>query len=230
MTPRQLPTTAALPANNLSLWQRALRTWDRASVYAPLLLMLLLALGSYWLVRNTPGTSPAAATSQAKEGVDYFMRRFTIKSYGPDGALQSELVGAEGRHFADTDVLEVDEARLRNVNLAGDVTNATGNRAYSNGDGSEIQLVGNAVVVREGRIDRPAAGPPRPVPRLEFQGEFLHVFVNEERVKSHKPVVLIRGSDRFTGDTFEYNHLSGVADLKGRVKGYLVPRAAAAGL
>ncbi|MHB1250011.1 MAG: LPS export ABC transporter periplasmic protein LptC, partial [Polaromonas sp.] len=65
-------------------------------------------------------------------------------------------------------------------------------------------------------------------PRMEFRGEFLQVFLNEERVKSHKPVLLIRGADQFTGDTFAYDNLDQVADLKGRVRGVLMPGAARA--
>ena len=62
---------------------------------------------------------------------------------------------------------------------------------------------------------------------MEFRGEFLHAFLNDERVKSHKPVLLIRGTDQFVGDTFAYDNLDQVADLKGRVHGILIPRSAA---
>lgn len=197
--------------------------WDRASIYMPLLMMGVLALGTYWLVRNTPDAPSAAAQAEVKHEVDYFLRKFNVKSYDNAGRLKSEIHGLEGRHYPDTDVLEIDQARIRNINPAGDVVNATANRAYSNGDGSEVQLTGNAVVVREARTL--AGEQTRAVPRLEFRGDFLHVFLNEERVKSHKPVVLIRGTDQFSGDSFEYNNLDGVADLKGRVKGVLMPRA-----
>ena len=62
---------------------------------------------------------------------------------------------------------------------------------------------------------------------MEFRCEFLHAFLNDERVKSHKPVLLISGTDKFVGDTFAYDNLDQVADLKGRVHGILVPRSAA---
>lgn len=199
--------------------------WDRASLYVPLLMMGVLALGTYWLVRNTPDAPAAEAVTAVKHEVDYFLRKFNVKSYDNTGRLKSEIHGLEARHYMDTDILEIDQARIRNINPAGDVVNATANRAYSNGDGSEVQLTGNAVVVREARL---ATGEQtRSGPRLEFRGDFLHVFLNEERVKSHKPVVLIRGTDQFSGDSFEYNNLDGVADLKGRVKGVLMPRSAA---
>lgn len=196
--------------------------WDRASIYVPLLMMGVLALGTYWLVRNTPVASAADVANAATHEVDYFLRNFNVKSYDNAGRLESEIRGVEARHYLDTDILEIDQARIRNINPAGDVVNATANRAYSNGDGSEVQLAGDAVVVREARLVSGVQA--RSVPRLEFRGDFLHVFLNEERVKSHKPVVLIRGTDQFSGDSFEYNNLDGIADLKGRVKGVLMPR------
>lgn len=212
-----------------SLWRRALGLWDRVSLYAPLLMMGFLASGTYWLSRNTPNAPTLAATAQAKHEVDYFLRNFTVRSYDAAGVLKSELRGVEGRHYLDTDILEIDNARLHNINPAGEVINATGNRAYSNGDGSEVQLAGDAVVIRESLLETASGDALKTVPRLEFRGDFLHVFLNDERVKSHKPVVLIRGADQFTGDSFEYNNLDGVANLAGRVKGVLHPRAAMKG-
>ena len=201
-------------------WRRALLLWDHVSIYLPLLLMGGLALGTYWLVRNSPVFSAPEAAKEAKHEMDYFMRKFTIKTFDETGRLKSEIYGIEARHYPDTDTLEIDAPRIRSISDAGRLVVSTGKRALSNGDGSEVQLMGDARVVREATKD--AAG--NDLPRMEFQGEFLHAYVNDERVKSHKPVVLIRGSDQFTGDTFAYDNLTGIADLNGRVKGLLVPR------
>ncbi len=202
-------------------WQRVLRAWDRVSIYLPIVLMGALALGTYWLVRNSPVFAAQEAAKVLKHDVDYYMRKFTIKSFDELGSMRSEVKGLEGRHFADTDILEIDQPNIRSISDVGRHVTSTGNRALSNGDGSEVQLFGNARVVREPTLD--ANG--KEIPRMEFRGEFLHAFVNDERVKSHLPVVLSRGSDQFTGDTFAYDNISGIADLKGRVKGVLVPRA-----
>lgn len=201
-------------------WRRALRVWDRISIYLPIVLMGVLALGTYWLVRNSPVFGAQEAAKAVRHDVDYFMRKFTLKSFGENGQLKSEIYGIEGRHYADTDTLEIDQPRVRSISPEGRLVTSTGNRGLSNGDASEVQLVGNARVVREAALD--ASG--ITLPRMEFQGEFLHAYVNEERVKSHKPVVLTRGGDQFTGDTFAYDNMSGIADLKGRVRGLLVPR------
>ena len=202
-------------------WRRVLRAWDRVSIYLPALLMAALALGTYWLVRNTPVFTVQEAPKIAKGEVDYFMRKFTVQSFGETGQLKSEIYGVEGRHYADSDILEIDQPRLSSISDSGQRVISTGNRALSNSDGSEVQLIGNARVVREASSGKDG----KLMPRLEFNGEFLHAFVNEERVNSHLPVVLIRGADRFTGDTFTYDNMTGVAVLKGRVKGQLMPGA-----
>ena len=199
-----------------------LRLWERLSLYLPLLMMALLALGTYWLVRNTP-LAPAAEPARAvTHEVDYFMRRVTVKTFDDTGRLKSELFGTEARHFADTETLEIDQVRMRAVNPQGLLTTATANRALSNDAGNEVQLIGNALVIREPHQQADGTW----LPRLEFRGEFLHVFMDDERVKSHLPVVLTRGQDQFRGDTLAYDNLSQVADLQGRVKGILMPRRA----
>lgn len=208
-----------LPMPDKNGWRKILSLWDRTAMYMPLLMMGSLALGTYWLVRNTPTFSTPEAVREVGHEVNYFMQNFTIKTFDEDGKLKSEIVGTEARHFADTDILEIDQARIHSINIDRQLTTATANRAYSNGDGSEVQLTGNARVVREASQD--AQG--KQAARLEFRGEFLHAFLNEERVQSHLPVLLIRGADQFTGNVFSYDNLDQVAVLTGRVRGVLMP-------
>ena len=205
-------------------WRSALRAWDRVSIYLPIALMGALALSTYWLVRNSPVFATQEAAKVARHDVDYYMRKFTIKSFDELGTMRSEIKGIEGRHYADTDTLEIDQPRIRSISDQGRHVTSTSNRALSNGDGSEVQLFGDARVVREPVVS--VGG--EIMPRLEFSGEFLHAYVNEERVKSHLPVVLTRGTDQFSGDTFAYNNVTGIAELKGRVKGLLHPKAGSA--
>jgi len=221
-TPGKRTDTGVLLAPQKNGWPKLLSLWDRTAMYMPLLLMAALALGTYWLVRNTPTFNAPETVKEVGHEVDYFMQNFTIKSFEEDGKLKSEIQGTEARHFADTDILEIDQARIHSININKQLTTATANRAYSNGDGSEVQLTGNARVVRE--ASRDAQG--KDVPRLEFRGEFLHAFLNEERVQSHLPVLLIRGADQFTGNVFTYNNLEQVAVLTGRVRGVLMPGSA----
>lgn len=201
-------------------WALVRGAWDRLSVYLPIILMGLIALGTYWLARNTPALAVVEPAPPPTHDPDAVMRGFSVKTFDPAGRLKSEVHGSEARHYPDTDTLEIDRPRLRSFNGQGDLTVATAQRALTNADGSEVQLFGDAVVRR---APAPAAsGEPREA--LEFRGEFLHAFLNQERVVSGKPVELQRGADRFTADSLEYDNLNRVLVLNGRVRGVLAPR------
>jgi lipopolysaccharide export system protein LptC len=196
--------------------------WERLTIYLPVMLMALLALGTYWLARTAPAPEAASVEAELRHEPDYFMRGFSVKSFLPGGELKSEIFGTEARHYPDTDTMEVDRARIRSIGPTGLVTTATADRAITNSDNSEVQLIGNAVVVRQAAVDRTG----KAVPRLEFRGEFLHAFLNTERVRSHKPVTLTRGNDQFTANRMDYDNLERQMQLDGRVRGMLMPRAA----
>lgn len=191
-----------------------LRRWSAGiTLYLPILMMGLLALGSGWLASHTPQAIQAAPEQPKRLDPDYYLTRFSVKNFDAQGVLMSEVFGEKAKHFPATDILEIDQARFRSLRGVG-TTMGQGNRAYSNGDGSEVQLVGNAVVVREPGKD--AQG--RVLPRVEFRGEFLHAFLRTEELKSHKPVMVARGADQFTGDAMTYNKIDGIVQLDGRVR------------
>lgn len=193
--------------------------WDRLSIYLPLLLMGVLALGTYWLVRSTPLFEPDAPEQAQRRDPDYLMERFSIKTFDGEGRLKSEVYGEQARHYPHTDTLEIDQVRIRSYNQRGFMTVATARRALANNDATEVQLMGNARVVREATVDRSGTA----LPRVSFSGEFLHAFLNDERIKSHKPVELERGGDRITADSLDYSNFDQVMEMRGRVRGTLLP-------
>jgi lipopolysaccharide export system protein LptC len=203
-----------------SLWRRLRESLDALLLYFPVVLMGLLAMLTYWLVRNTPPPPDEVVRAQARHVPDYFMRDFAVRTFGPDGRFQSEIQGVEIRHYPDTDTLEIDQPRIRRTGPLGQVTVAQAEKGISNADGSEVQLMGAATVVREAfaRIDRAAQ------PRFELRSEFLHFFVETDRVQTHLPVELMRGQDRFTADRLAYDNLDQRVELAGRVRGVLQPR------
>lgn len=203
-----------------STWLLLRRLADQFAIYLPILLMGALAMGSYWLVRNAPVTQATAMDRPVNHEADYFLRKFSIKTFTPQGKLKNELFGGQAKHFADTDTIEVDNVRIHNYNELGRLTTVTSaNRAISNGDNSEVQLYGKAISVREAALD--ANGVMQP--KMEFRGEFLHTFVNEERLKSHLPIVIRRGNSEFTAETLDYSNLDRIINLQGRVKAVLQP-------
>lgn len=189
--------------------------WERVSLYLPVVLMGILALGTYWLVRSTPLLMAPGIPPSVRHEPDYSMRTFSVKTFDEAGRLKSEVVGATAKHYPDTDTLEIEAVRIRSFGESGRLTIATARRAVAKGDGSEVELFGEARVKRDPFVDQ--AG--RELPGDEFRGEFLHAFLKTERVKSHRPVELIRGNDRFTADALDFDNRERVIELRGRVRG-----------
>lgn len=196
-----------------------LALWDRLSLYLPIALMGLVALGTYWLVESTPASRTPIAESAARHEPDYFMKNFSVRTFVEAGRIKSEVFGAAARHYPDTDTLEIDTVRIRAFDERGRLTTATANRALTNRDGSEVQLFGRALIVREAQVGANGLT----TPRIEFKGEFLHAYLKSDRVISNRPVEIRRGKDLFLADTMDYDNERRTMVMQGRVKGTLVP-------
>jgi lipopolysaccharide export system protein LptC len=174
------------------------------TAYLPVVLMALLALGTWWLVQHTPRPDIQGEVAAPRHEPDYTMQGFTMQRFDAGGRLRVQVHGAQMRHYPDTDTLEVDNVTIRALSPAGSVTHASAQRALSNGDASEVQLFGGARVVRD------AIGN---APPIEFDGEFLHAFLATERVRSHLPVLVRQGTSVLRVGAIDYDNLSGTARL-----------------
>ena len=188
------------------------RWFDTASAYLPLLLMALLALGTWWLVKNTPLFEAGREPAPPRHEPDYTMSHFMVQRFAASGAMRVQLEGDLMRHYPDTDTLEIDNPRIRAIGEDGRVTPATARQALANRDGSEVQLSGGAHVVREATAKDQA---------IDFRGEFLHYFQNTERVRSHLPVVVTQGGTEIRADAMNYDNLTRLLDLEGHVRAML---------
>lgn len=180
-----------------------------ASAYLPLLVMGLLAFGTWWLVKSTPVTEGQGADVPLRHEPDYTMQQFTVQRFARDGAMRTQIEGDVARHYPDTDTLEIENPRIRAIAANGRVTIASAARALANGDGSEVQLLIGAHVTREATAREQA---------IDFRSEFLHVFLDTERVRSHLPVTVTQGATEVRAAAMEYDNLARVVDLKGRMR------------
>ena len=204
------PPPALPPGGGLRVRAREL-----LGAYLPLLLMALLALGTWWLVKNTPRPVAGNDGVPLRHDPDYEMHDFAITRFGIDGRASMRIEGTWLRHYPDTDRIEIGSARMQAHAPDGRVTYAHAARALSNGDGSEWQLSGGAHVVAQLR-----SGPP-----LELDSEFLHVFVPAERIRSHLPVTVRQGSDEIRADGgIEVDNLAQQLQLLPPVRASFSPR------
>lgn len=214
------PSQMAVPQAQVASRRGLARWWDRLSIYLPVLLMLLLALASYWLLRATPEPEEPGPQAEVSHDPDYFMHRFSVKVFEPGGALKTELYGSEARHYPDDGRLVVDQARIRSFGLQRQLSTATARQITSNEAGTVFELEGDAAVVRQAWQN--AEG--HPLPRLEFHGQYLRVSTDPETVQSDRPVLLVREKDQITADSLDYQGDIRVAVLTGHVRAQFAPR------
>lgn len=210
--PISLGPAAGRPPRPRLPWHLRLR--EAMSAYLPLLLMTLLALASWWLVRNAPSSEPAPEARLTAGEPDYTMTQFALERFDASGRLKLRIEGDRLRHFPDTDRIEIDRAQIRAWAPDGRMTVATAKRALGNGDGSELQLLGGAEVTAQD-----AAGTP-----LVMRGEFLHAFLVLEQVRSHLPVQVRHGSNELRAAGLDYDHAAQRLALKGPLRAQLTPR------
>jgi lipopolysaccharide export system protein LptC len=215
--PLSLGPVARPPGQRRQPWTGWLR--DTLSSYLPLLLMALLALGTWWLVKHTPALAPPVAPVEVRREPDYTMAQFSIDRFDRGGRLRVRVDGAQLRHYPDTDRYEIDEVRIRAFAPNGDVTLAVARRALANGDISELQLTGDASVTHTSPNGQ----------ALEMRSEFLHADLVTERVHTHLPARAFSSAEELWADAMDYDHPRRLLELQGRSRVRLAPPAARRG-
>ena len=199
----------------MSLWLKARRLLDRLTLYLPLAVMAVLAMGSWWLVRSMPELWRSAGEQRVRKEPDYHLEHFSTQVFDAQGRRSSQVSGEQARHYPDTDELHIDAVRFVAINAQGMQVQATARRGIASGDGERVTLLGDVHVVRPAHGDQP---------RLELHGERLVALHSEEKLQSDRPVDITRANDRFSADTLDFDMKTGEYRLDGRVRGLLQPR------
>lgn len=202
------------PAKTISFGRRLHQLWDISLAYMPMFMLSLLLLFSIWLVRNAPTNPQAAPPAPISHQPDYEFSEFTLRSYDINGKIMSAIKGEKAQHFQDTlnTLIEAPEVWIYAEKR---VTTAIAKQALTNEDGSEVQLMGAALVKRADKHQTEKSE--------LIKSDFLHYFSDTETVVTHLPVSIIRGQDSFLADSLRADNVNQVLQLKGRVKVKMVP-------
>lgn len=196
--------------------QRLQMLLDMVLGWLPVLVLGALLLVTTWLVRTAPPSLTAVQVKTHQHLADYDLRQFTLNTYNLNGQMQSSLSGASAVHFEDTLVTLVEQPQMLMYAKDGRVTSASAQKALSNEDGSEVQLIGRAQVYRAPTSDRNNG--------LLVKSEFLHFFANTDSMQTDLPVLVTRGSNKFSADQLRADNLNQVLSMGGRVKVELHPQ------
>ena len=194
------------------LAQRLREAWWSA---LPLVLMAMLALGTWWLVKNSPRPLPARAEVPARTEPDYTMQGFAVHRFDAQGVQKARIEGRAMRHYESPERVEVDDARVLLRSPDGREAWLTARHAVTDPKGEQVQLRGEASVTT-----RTADGQP-----LRIRGESL-VFDNTARkLRSTEPVRVESGASTLQAAGMLYEHDRRHLALSGPVRAVYVPQA-----
>jgi lipopolysaccharide export system protein LptC len=193
--------------------QRLVRLWRRLSLLLPALLMVLLAALSWWVAQEAGrGAGGSSGLREPPQKPDYFLHDFHTRTFDAQGHITAELSGQAMQHIPGNDTVRITQPTLRAQTAQGVLTTAQAQIGISNSDGSNVQLLGDAVVHRVAPN----------MPALTVRSDFLNIFPNAQRISSNKPSTVQRGDSLFSGGNLEMNGLDGTFAMRGQVSGTVV--------
>ena len=192
---------------------RSVRLREWLSGYLPLLLMMTLALATWWLAKNSPGLLVPRGPEQLRHEPDYTLDHFRLQRFDPAGALKVTIDGEHMQHFPDDDMMEVETIHVVAIDPDGRRLTATARHGRARGDGTEVWLDGQAQVTSE-QADQPP---------VQINGEHLHASPRLRKVDSDSPVVVQQAHSEFTAQGLEYDHGTRMLTLHGQSTALLQP-------
>lgn len=179
----------------------------------PLALMLALALLTFYLERMVREEESAPALR--RHDPDYMVSNFTTTTYNREGVPLSVLSAAKMVHYPDDDSTELLAPRVQQTKPEEPRITLTAERGALSGDGAEIFLYDNVVLVREAHAAQPAA---------RMTTSFLHVVRDRSLVRTDREVTLVEDRRSLTGRGMEYNSESQQLTLHADVVGRFEPK------
>lgn len=185
-------------------------TW-RIRVVAILVLMMGLALGSFWLLevmrRAIDNTGPSAVRTEP----DFYVENFNYVKLTKTGQVQYHFSGARLTHNPQDDSYDIQKPVVTSVGEGRPPITMRSERAHVNSDNSEVHMYDNV------HIDRPASPTTE---HLHITSEYMLLLPDDEVMKTDKPVVItLDDKARLTGTGMFANNATREFRLSSNVHG-----------
>lgn len=178
-----------------------------ASLFPLIVLGLLLGL-TYWL-RQAAEFSTPEHSGKTRHDPDSIVENVSMRRFGPDGTLQSELAAVRLVHYADDDSSVVDAPNYVLTNRDGPV-HVSAELARIVKEGKRVELENNVVLrqaAQRGKAER------------ILTTTHLTIFPDDELARTDAPVEIVEGKSRMRGIGLEADGINGRVSLQSRVSG-----------
>jgi lipopolysaccharide export system protein LptC len=174
----------------------------------PLLLMLSLALLTFWLERTA--RIEQGHPSLRRHDPDYIVHNFRMTGYGPTGVAESVLSARKMVHYPDDDSTELQSPRSLQTKPGEAPMTLTADRGAMSQDGEDTFLYDNVLLVR-------SAIPQQP--EMRMQTSFLHIVRARSLVRTDREIAIREEGRYLTGRGMEYNNGTRVLNIRDKVRG-----------
>jgi lipopolysaccharide export system protein LptC len=182
----------------------------RLTSLLPLVAMAALAGITWWLLQATLPPPNEGVTRPKEHTPDYFADNFSVSELDQSGSTQYRLTATKMIHYEDDEFSDLTKPAIRAFQPGKPIVTATGDTGTVNGDASIVDLYDHARILR-------AAGAGDP--QMQADSQHFRVLVNDDVIKTEKPVKLQRGLSVMTASGMNYNNVTRVMQLFGNVKG-----------
>lgn len=152
--------------------------------------MLLLAGGSFWLLKQAQQPEQGAAKKAAQGVPDYTMHQFRYVVAGKRGASDYLVEGDLLSHYPDRNETVVQVFRMTRYDPNRPTMTLTADSARTNADRSEFHLYDNVILRRPTDSNGET---------LVVTSDYMLVLTKKEVVKSHRPVQAEQGGTTLKG-------------------------------
>ncbi len=176
----------------------------------PLVLLALLAGGTFWLDRASH-VDFQGNNGRHRHDPDFIVEDFETRHFDLSGHLQHQLNAKRMRHYPDDESTEVETPSLLYYAHT-PPTHLKAQKAWISKDGKEIRLYDQVQLTRPATDDQA---------ELTANSSELHVFPDEEIARTQTPVTLINGLTTLQGQGLEADHRKQTYLLTGQVRGIM---------
>lgn len=195
----------------------------------PLLVMLSLALVTWWLVLITPEMPDFTKKKPLREDSDLIVYDFSLQRFDSMGALRTDIAATKAERFLLSDQIIVQDIdlisteALQSIEKSQPALNAKNvdffritaiaDKGIIHPNQELIEFLDNAYITRQPYELEGAAE------KVEFWGDELKVYLDEGHMLSDKPVDISQDGTRFTANAMTYDYAKNTIELRGRVIG-----------
>jgi lipopolysaccharide export system protein LptC len=186
---------------------------ERLRSWLPMIPLLLLLAGTYWLNQQVRPLVPKADSSK-RHDVDYSVEHLSSVTLDEHGKARYLMTTEKMWHYPDDDTTYIDHPHFINLNANASpliISSRTG-KVSSHGD--EVFLYDNVRIIRLAEDERN---------KLTFSTDYLHFITGSDQADTDRPVTIVTQSDTMDGIGMTLDNKLQTAHLLSNVRASHVP-------